>query len=291
MDEVLNESIIYQNPALCIKVYRFVISDLESQTSWHYHNEIEVIFVEQGIHELETQGKLYTLKRGDTVIVGSNELHRARNASKEDLVFFVMHVDLNAYFNPAMMMYYKSFSEVLHPLDSMNYIFSDSEAKKEIVDSITKIHEEILGQKKGYELAVSMYIQRFMLSLLRYDMEDRLQICNNQDIEFLQPIVNYIEEHLSDQINMQQVCSLVNMSYTYFSKVFKQKVGLSFTDFINRKRISKAELLLVTEHMQTQEIAEAVGIQNMTHFYELFKRYNKCTPRQYLDKMLSKNNI
>ncbi len=289
MDEILNESIIYQNPALCIKVYRFVITDYNSRTSWHYHNEIEVIFVEKGMHELETQTQIYKLNPGDIVIVGSNELHRARIASQEDLVFFVMHVDLHSYFNPAMMMYYNSFSEVLHPLDSMNYIFSDSDAKNEIVDSITKIHDEIAGQNKGYELAVSMYIQRFMLSLLRYDAEDRLQTCkNNQGAEFLQPIINYIDTHLSEQINMQEVCSLVGMSYTYFSRLFKQKVGLSFTDFVNRKRITKAELLLVTEKLQIQEIAEAVGIQNMTHFYELFKRYNKCTPRQYLDKMLSK---
>ena len=290
MDGAINESIIYQNPALCIKISRFIINDCNSQISWHYHKEIEVIFVEQGLHELETQERAYELKSGDIAIVGSSQLHRARNASHEDMIFIVLLVDLQPYFNPAMMMYYKSFSEVLHPLDSMNYIFSNEEAKHEIVDIITSIYREIIDQKKGYELAVNMHIQRFMLSLLRYDLENRLKTHDNHDAEFLQPIINYVETHLSDRINMQEVCSLVGMSYTYFSKLFKQKTGFSFTDFVNRKRISEAERLLVTENWQTQEIAEAVGIQNMTHFYELFKRYNKCTPKQYLERMLANKN-
>lgn len=290
MDGAINESIIYQNPDLCIKISHFVINDRNSQISWHYHKEIEVIFVEQGIHELETQEQVYELKPGDIAIVGSSQLHRAHTVSKEDLIFFVLHVDLQPYFNPAMMMYYKSFSEVQHPLDSMNYIFSNAEAKHEIVDIITSIHKEIIGRKKGYELAVNVHIQRFMLSLLRYDIEDRLKTHDNQDAEFLQPIIKYVEAHLADRIYMQEVCSLAGMSYAYFSKLFKQKAGFSFTDFVNRKRIARAVLLLVTENRQTQEVAETVGIQNMTHFYELFKRYNNCTPKQYLERMLTNKN-
>lgn len=286
MSGIFKEPIIYQNPALCIRIYRFSITDRISQITWHYHKEIEVILVVQGIHELETQEQVYILKPGDIAMVGSSQLHRARKISEDDLIFFVLHIDLHPYFNPAMMMYYKSFAEVRHPLDSMNYIFTNTEAKLEIADIITSLHEEIIRQTKGYELAVNMLMQRFMLALLRYDIEDRLKTDHNHDAEFLQPIVNYVETHLSKRIHMQEVCSLVGMSYTYFSKLFKQKTGFTFTDFVNRQRISKAERLLVTENLQAQEIAEAVGIQNMTHFYKLFKRYHKCTPKQYLERML-----
>ncbi|MFD0712580.1 helix-turn-helix domain-containing protein [Paenibacillus sp. GCM10027626] len=58
-----------------------------------------------------------------------------------------------------------------------------------------------------------------------------------------------------------------------------------FVEYVNRKRIAKAEQLLVTTRDSVTEIALAVGIGNMAHFYELFKRYNRCTPKQFLHKM------
>jgi AraC-like DNA-binding protein len=44
--------------------------------------------------------------------------------------------------------------------------------------------------------------------------------------------------------------------------------------------------MLVTEQQSIVDIAEQVGISNMAHFYELFKRYNQCTPKQYMERML-----
>lgn len=76
------------------------------------------------------------------------------------------------------------------------------------------------------------------------------------------------------------------MSYTYFSKFFQKCVGVSFTDYVNRQRIRKAEQLLITKTDIVTDIAVTVGIENMAHFYELFKRYNGCTPKEYVRKLL-----
>lgn len=62
-------------------------------------------------------------------------------------------------------------------------------------------------------------------------------------------------------------------------------LGISFTDYVNRRKIQKAERLLLTQNMKVTEIAEAVGIENMAHFYELFKRYTGCKPKEYTAKL------
>nr|WP_246073147.1 helix-turn-helix transcriptional regulator [Paenibacillus dokdonensis] len=62
-------------------------------------------------------------------------------------------------------------------------------------------------------------------------------------------------------------------------------MGVSFTDYVNRRKIQNAVRLLLTQNMKVTEIAEAIGIENMAHFYELFKRYTGCKPKEYMAKL------
>ncbi len=288
--DIYKEPIPYQNPSLCMKVWRFAQSGAEGEygNTWHYHKEIEFILVEQGIHEIQTPNHVYSLKAGDVLLIGSSQLHRGRKISDKDLVYIVLHIDLEPYFDRAMMRYYRDFLEIFHPLEALNYIFQENEhVKKEIARIITDTHDEVMGTKKGYEIAVSMHIKHLLLMLLRYDNRGLLTTHGNVDgdADIIRSLVVYVDEHLTEKIDMGAVSRIAGMSYSYFSKYFKKKMGASFIDYVNQKRISKAERLLVTEKRSVNEIAETVGIGNMAHFYELFKRFNGCTPKQYLNKM------
>ncbi|WP_460748520.1 helix-turn-helix domain-containing protein, partial [Micromonospora schwarzwaldensis] len=73
-------------------------------------------------------------------------------------------------------------------------------------------------------------------------------------------------------IELEAVSRMAGMSYHYFSRYFKKTMGVPFTDYVNRKRIAAAERLLVTSGRSVGDIAVSVGIDNMAHFYELFRR-------------------
>ncbi|MDF2722205.1 MAG: transcriptional regulator, AraC family [Paenibacillus sp.] len=294
--EIIQEPIHYQNPVLCMKVWQFDLSGTYDPCDvrpaqqaqplrWHYHKEVEFVLVRQGVHEIHTPDHSYTLHPGDVVVVGSSQLHRGRAAS-DQTVYVVLHVDLEPYFDPAMMSYYRHFSEVQHPLEELNYIFRENESvKREVGHIILRIHDEIMGKSTGYEIAASMHIKHLLLTLLRGDSRGLLQAHDFIDAGTMKPVVEYVERHLAEKIELEQVSQLAGMSYHYFSKYFKKTMGSSFTDYINRKRIAKAERLLVTSGLNIGEIARTVGVENMAHFYELFKRFNGCTPKQYLSKI------
>lgn len=297
--EIYKEPIHYQNPVLCIKVWRFeqpgrprpkpAVAATQEQLQnvrWHYHKEVEFILVQKGIHEIHTPNRPYLLHPGDVVVIGSSQLHRGRPQSEEGLVYIVLHVDLEAYFDPAMMRYYRHFSEVHHPLEDLNYMFRENEnVRNEVGRIIERIHDEIMGKSAGYEIAASMHIKHLLLTLLRGDTRGLLQAHDLVDPGVMKPILEHVDNHLSEKIDMERVSHIAGMSYFYFSKYFKKAMGASFTDYVNRKRIAKAERLLVTSGHNVTEIARAVGIENMAHFYELFKRFNGCTPKQYLRKI------
>lgn len=287
--ETFQEPIYYQNEHLCMKVWQFVDQRPKQQPGrlWHYHKEVELIVVQEGTLIIRTPDNTYRLSPGDVVIIGSSQLHSGTKPEEEDLVYIVLHVDLQPYFDPAMMMYYRYFSEMVRPLEDLNYMFADNDrAKQEIGRIITEIHSEVMGKAKGYEIAVSMHIKHLLLTLLRFDEQELLQPFELVDASIMRPILEHVDKHLGEKIDMEEVSRIAGMSYTYFSKFFKKCVGLSFTDYVNRQRIRKAEHLLITRTESVSGIASAVGIENMAHFYELFKRYNGCTPKEYAKKLL-----
>ncbi|CAG7652635.1 HTH-type transcriptional activator RhaS [Paenibacillus solanacearum] len=289
--DIYKEPIHYQNPVLCIKVWKFEAqktapSAPAQNVRWHYHKEVELILVRQGVHELHTPSHSYTLHPGDVVIVGSSQLHRSRFVGSEKVVYIVLHVDLEPYFDAAMMRYYRHFSEVHYPLEELNYMFRENEnARAEVGRIIERIHDEVIGKSTGYEIAASMLIRHLLLTLLRGDTRGLLQAHDSVDLGVMKPILDYVDDHLAEKIEMEKVSQIAGMSYFYFSKYFKKSMGESFTDYVNRKRIAKAERLLVMSGQNVGDIARAVGIENMAHFYELFKRFNGCTPKQYLSKI------
>ncbi|RED89100.1 AraC family transcriptional regulator [Cohnella phaseoli] len=290
--EIFKEPIHYQDPVLCLKVWQFEERDGTARqeesmlpATWHYHKEVEFLLVKQGAHNMFTPNRSYTLNEGDVMVIGSSQLHRGRPISKE-LVYIVLHFDLETYFDPSMMRYYRHFSEVSCPLEELNYIFRENAAlRAEAGSIIERIHSEIMEKPVGYEIVASMQIKHLLLTLLRGDSRGLLQAQGGSNSDAMKPVLEYIEQNFSDRIELEEVSRLAGMSYSYFSKAFKKTMGLSFTSFVNRKKIAKAERLLATSGRNIDDIARSVGFENMAHFFKLFKRFNGCTPKEFKQKI------
>ncbi|RJX38136.1 AraC family transcriptional regulator [Paenibacillus pinisoli] len=286
--DIIKEPIHYQNQQLCLKVWTFLVESLAGaeMPSWHYHKEVEFILVLAGVHEMDTLSRTYRLEPGDVIVIGTNQLHRAVGHPGHEVEYIVLHVDLEPYFDPATINYLSCFMEILQPLDGLNELFrSNKEAREAVGKAISCIHEEVMARRHGYEVAVSMHIKALMLAMLRHDVNGILTPGGKLDAHVLKPVIAYIDEHLGGKISMQELSSLAGMSYVYFSKYFKSHMGLAFTEYVNRRRIAKATRLLALTNRKITDIAHSVGLENMAHFYEMFKRFNGCTPKQFKGKM------
>ena len=73
----------------------------------------------------------------------------------------------------------------------------------------------------------------------------------------------------------------VYISRAYLSQMFKEQVGLSFTEYVNARRLVKARRLLLTTDLKIDEIAEACGFFSSTYFSTVFKKSTQLTPRTF----------
>jgi AraC-like DNA-binding protein len=97
----------------------------------------------------------------------------------------------------------------------------------------------------------------------------------------LQDAIHYIELHFKEHIEQQTLAKRCGMTPFRFSRLFKQTYGVGFLEFVQRKRMDKAEELLSNSEMPITSIAYAVGFQDPSYFARSFKQYFGCCPSDY----------
>ena len=93
----------------------------------------------------------------------------------------------------------------------------------------------------------------------------------------------YVHDHICEEINMAQVANELNLSYNYFSKLFKQQVGQSFTAYITDEKMKQAGAML-RAGQKPAEVASALGYVIPQNFSRAFSRYWGCPPSEYRKK-------
>lgn len=95
----------------------------------------------------------------------------------------------------------------------------------------------------------------------------------------------YIGDHLTEELSLESVARVVNMSAFYFCKVFKKTTGLTFTEYIARLRIEKVKNLLLNPHVRISEAAYEVGFQSLSQFNRVFRKVTGESPSTYRHRM------
>jgi AraC-like DNA-binding protein len=104
---------------------------------------------------------------------------------------------------------------------------------------------------------------------------------DHQKHQPLQRAISYIEQHFKEPIEQRELAELCGMTPFRFSRVFKQTYGIGFLEFVQRKRMEKAEDLLNNSRMPITSIAYAVGFQDPSYFARAFKQHFGCCPSEF----------
>lgn len=94
-------------------------------------------------------------------------------------------------------------------------------------------------------------------------------------------VYHYIDHNLNKKITLSDLSGQVCLSNDHFSRIFSEIMGVRPMEYVNRKRIERAQMLLVTTNLSISQIAEKVGISNYSYFSTLFKKYTLTTPEAY----------
>lgn len=94
--------------------------------------------------------------------------------------------------------------------------------------------------------------------------------------------VEYIEKHYNEEITLNEMADLVNLSPQHFSKIFKEATNLNYVECVTNIRMSKAKEFMNNTDKTIKEICYLVGYQDPNYFSRIFKKYVGVTPSEYL---------
>jgi AraC-like DNA-binding protein len=101
-----------------------------------------------------------------------------------------------------------------------------------------------------------------------------------------QVALEYIQENLASPISLDELANLANLNPTYFSDLFHQLMGLSPIQYVNRRKIEQAQILLLTTDKPLKEIARRIGFDDEFYFSRLFKKNTGIAPASYRKQSL-----
>jgi len=93
--------------------------------------------------------------------------------------------------------------------------------------------------------------------------------------------IEYIDSNLDKRLTLDQVSSKVYLSDYYFSKLFKRETGLSFSVYLNARKIQKAMILLKESDKSVNDISDSLGFTRLSYFSQTFKNYTGYAPTKY----------
>ena len=98
-------------------------------------------------------------------------------------------------------------------------------------------------------------------------------------------MTEYLDEHLDEDISHEVIAAKYRLHPGYLSRLFKQEMGETLSEYLLRIKIEKAAQLLKEDQYKIGEIAGLVGYSTSSYFSVMFKKYTGCTPREYCQRV------
>ncbi len=104
---------------------------------------------------------------------------------------------------------------------------------------------------------------------------------NETSKEVIRQAVEYMKQHYHEAISLESVADRYFLNRSYFSRIFKQYTGETFTDCLIEIRMTEAKKLLLNGNNKVYEISQMVGYSSEKYFFRIFKQYTGKSPAEY----------
>lgn len=260
----------------------------------HWHNEVEIIYVEKGSLIFTVDTVPIKISEGQCIIINSGQLHSAHYTEEEFSIHHAILFDLNFLSSSTYDYCQKNYIE---PLISGKYrlpIIIDEKSiwGKNIISEVKgaiRLYDE---KEDGFEIGIKSSLYKIIfLAIQKNKLTEEENISSssvNYKIKIIKKSLNYIQSNYTKKIYIENLAKEVNMNPQYFCRFFKNNIGRTPVDFINQFRIEQAVKIIETEDKKISDICFEVGFDNFSYFIKKFKQYKNCTPNKYKQTTFSK---
>ena len=241
----------------------------------HWHDEMEIIHIEDGMGMVRLNREILRVKRGDILIVNPGVLHGIKTDLKHTLYFKSIVFHLGFLQSAAGDLCQE---QVISPLIENRAEFTHCISAED--DNYTNISRLFYQIHDCHRLKEPYYFVRLKSLLYHffYEMLVPADTEQNKNLLSIKRVLDYMNQHYPETISARELALMSNFSEYYFMKLFRQYTGKTLIGYLNDLRLEKAKALLIHTDKPITEIATKVGFNNTSYFIKKFQLTNGASP-------------
>ena len=272
-----------------------VITDISKSfyNQWHYHAEIELMYVVQGAGTGFFGNSVRNINDGDLLLIGSNLPHMLKsdpqlyNTNTERITETVV-----VYFSPSILESFVQLPENKGIADLLSQIQSGILIEGETKEEVKEYLDLLVFAKNSHRF---IYLIHILETIANQKVHEQLSqnivkaYANKNDENRLNRIYHYTLNNFAKEITLKEIASIIYMSPHSFCRYFKSRTKKRYSLFLMEVRISQACKLLVGTDYSVAVISYESGFMNFSNFNRHFKLLVGKTPLEYRKQFHAKH--
>ena len=251
---------------------------------WHWHTELEFVYVESGTVIFWSGEKHVVLSEGNGVFINSKILHRFHSLDGAIIPNFLC---MPCFISPEdSLIYSKYIQPVISSSLTFQVFYKEIVWQAEILEIIKKIIS-VQDQKNVRELATSALMQEIWLNLCKHvniKNEDNYSYASASSQARLQLIMQYIQQNYRSNISLDNIADYAMLSKSTVLNYFRKYLHTTPINYLINYRLNEAAVLLRKTEKKIITVSNETGFNNVDYFCKLFKKHYHLTPTEYRKK-------
>lgn len=252
----------------------------------HSHDYYEFYFFLEGDVQIQIGEELFPVRFGDIMLIPPYLPHRtvirSQNTPYRRFVFWISQDYCNHLLQSS-----PDYAYVMqYVATEKRYIFHTDQIEFNAIQSkILRLLEEMRTQRFGREAQISICVNDLVLSVNRLAHEKNTPKRKNSEYLLYQQLEAYIEEHLEEDLSLENLSEIFYASKYHIAHVFKDNIGLSIHQYITKKRLNLCREA-ISGKMSITEAYQKFGFGDYSSFYRAFKKEYGISPKDFRDMQI-----
>jgi AraC-like DNA-binding protein len=265
---------------------QYLDNENSSAHFWHYHPEIELVYVNGGSGNRQIGSHISYYTSGSLILIGSNLPHcgftdEKTGNSKETIIQMKPDFLGTTFFGAAEL---KNINNLLNRAKT-GLVFI-GETKKRLGHKVESMADQLPFERLLTLLSILNELEEAtefkVLNAEGFSMNLQMQ-----DNDKINTIFNYVKDNFQEQITLEEVAELVSMTVPSLCRYFKKITKKTFTKFVNEYRLVHASKLLAEKPISITEVCFESGFNNFSYFNKTFQEFTGKSASQYRKELRS----
>ena len=252
------------------------------------HDFWEMVYVDKGKVQVRRDEEELILKQGELLFHQPNEFHSIRSLDSSQNFFVISFSSAS----PAMAYFEKRRTQLDATLKPyLSSIIKEAEKTYNIPKNdpnLRKLHRKENAPLGGEQL-IQTYLEQLLIFLLRTITKEGSLVSfpkkGSQEDPLVEAIKQYLAQHISDTIRVEDICNEFDYSRSYLNKRFQNETGISLAAYMNTLKIEEAKRMIRESKLNFAQISEYLSFDNPQYFSRVFKNHTGMTPTEFRNRV------